>query len=314
MLDAVAADATGLGAVGVSCECLPCRFGNAADQPRRSATYPTDQTDAAWAQVRQLIPVPAWMVGRGGRPEGYCHRVIVDAILYVVDNGIKRDQMAGAAGRLSGVGRGLPVLPSLARPGSDRPAARPAAPRGPRRRRPRARTLRCGHRFPVAARRRDCRHRAAWLRRRVEDQRHEAAYRRRHARSAADRAGHRRLGVRPRRRTAAAAPHADAVPARATRVGRRRLRRRADRLGRTTPAPTHRSRTPHRITSRVRRPAPPLGRGADLGLAHPQTPPGARLRTAGTHPRDDGALGDDPAHGTPTDETEQTANARSPNT
>jgi len=27
--------------------------------------------------------------GRGGRPEGYCHRVMIDAMLYVVDNGIK---------------------------------------------------------------------------------------------------------------------------------------------------------------------------------------------------------------------------------
>ncbi|GAA1963409.1 hypothetical protein GCM10009838_20550 [Catenulispora subtropica] len=44
MLDAVAADVTDPGAVGVSCNCLPCRFGNAADQPRRFAVYPTDQT------------------------------------------------------------------------------------------------------------------------------------------------------------------------------------------------------------------------------------------------------------------------------
>ncbi|MET8439091.1 hypothetical protein ABZV61_41830, partial [Streptomyces sp900116325] len=27
--------------------------------------------------------------GRGGRPEGYCHRQILDAIRYVVDNGVK---------------------------------------------------------------------------------------------------------------------------------------------------------------------------------------------------------------------------------
>ncbi|GAA1963381.1 IS5 family transposase [Catenulispora subtropica] len=33
--------------------------------------------------------MPAWMGGRGGRPEGYCHRVMIDAVLYVVDNGIK---------------------------------------------------------------------------------------------------------------------------------------------------------------------------------------------------------------------------------
>jgi transposase len=73
----------------VSCDCLAHRFGNAGDWPVRVRAYPTDLTDAQWAQVRPLIPVPGWMGGRGGRPEGYCHRVMIDAVLYVVDNGIK---------------------------------------------------------------------------------------------------------------------------------------------------------------------------------------------------------------------------------
>ncbi|WP_093496974.1 IS5 family transposase [Streptomyces sp. Ag109_O5-10] len=46
-------------------------------------------TDAEWAVVRPLLPVPAWLRGRGGRPETYCHRAILDAIRYLVDNGIK---------------------------------------------------------------------------------------------------------------------------------------------------------------------------------------------------------------------------------
>jgi transposase len=46
-------------------------------------------TDAEWAEVRPLLPVPAWLEGRGGKPEGYCHRQIIDAIRYLVDNGIK---------------------------------------------------------------------------------------------------------------------------------------------------------------------------------------------------------------------------------
>ncbi|MGW4200635.1 transposase [Streptomyces sp. NPDC004726] len=29
------------------------------------------------------------MRGRGGQPEGYCHRAMLDAIRYLVDNGIK---------------------------------------------------------------------------------------------------------------------------------------------------------------------------------------------------------------------------------
>lgn len=51
--------------------------------------YPTDLTDAQWAVIVALIPVPAWIGGRGGRPEGYCHREMVDAMLYIDDNGTK---------------------------------------------------------------------------------------------------------------------------------------------------------------------------------------------------------------------------------
>ncbi|TRV72640.1 IS5 family transposase [Streptomyces sp. 130] len=46
-------------------------------------------TDAEWAVVRPLLPVPGWMRGRGGQPEAYCHRAILDAIRYLVDNDIK---------------------------------------------------------------------------------------------------------------------------------------------------------------------------------------------------------------------------------
>ncbi|MGY4928388.1 IS5 family transposase [Streptomyces sp. 900105755] len=45
-------------------------------------------TDAEWAAVRQLLPVPAWLQGRGGQPEGYCHRQLLDAIRYLVAGGI----------------------------------------------------------------------------------------------------------------------------------------------------------------------------------------------------------------------------------
>jgi transposase len=73
----------------VSCDCLAHVYGSAADQPDRARRYPSDMTDAEWAAVRPLLPVPAWMEGRGGRPEGYCHRQMIDAIRYVVDNGVK---------------------------------------------------------------------------------------------------------------------------------------------------------------------------------------------------------------------------------
>ncbi|MFJ3713763.1 IS5 family transposase [Streptomyces sp. NPDC090053] len=44
-------------------------------------------TDAEWSAVRPLLPAPAWLEGKGGRPEGYCHRSMIDAIRYLVAGG-----------------------------------------------------------------------------------------------------------------------------------------------------------------------------------------------------------------------------------
>ncbi|HEY3608682.1 MAG TPA: IS5 family transposase [Pseudonocardiaceae bacterium] len=55
---------------------------------RRTRRYPSDTTDAQWALLDPLLPDPAWLTGRGGRPETHCRRQIVDAIFYLVDNGI----------------------------------------------------------------------------------------------------------------------------------------------------------------------------------------------------------------------------------
>ncbi|MFE8950583.1 transposase [Streptomyces sp. NPDC007856] len=70
-----------------SCDCLAHVYGNAADRPERQRRYPSDMTDAEWVAIRPLLPVPGWMRGRGGRPEAYCQRTMLDAIRYLVDNG-----------------------------------------------------------------------------------------------------------------------------------------------------------------------------------------------------------------------------------
>ncbi|MFE1837816.1 hypothetical protein [Streptomyces sviceus] len=57
-----------------------------------------------WAEVRSAMPVPAWLLKRGGRPEAYCHREMLVAVRYLVD---KRREADGCAGR-------LPVLASCA--------------------------------------------------------------------------------------------------------------------------------------------------------------------------------------------------------
>jgi transposase len=74
---------------GVSCNCLAHLYGNAADRRERGRVYPTDLSDAEWEAVRPLVPLPAWIGGMGGRPECYCHREMIDAVLYLTDNGIK---------------------------------------------------------------------------------------------------------------------------------------------------------------------------------------------------------------------------------
>ena len=88
MLQSSLSEPSGSNPVARSCDCLAHRFGNAGDRPDRRPRYPSDMTDAEWAVVRDAVPVPAWMNGRGGQPEGYCHRQMLDAVRYLVAGGI----------------------------------------------------------------------------------------------------------------------------------------------------------------------------------------------------------------------------------
>ncbi|MEV5877373.1 transposase [Streptomyces sp. NPDC052101] len=45
-------------------------------------------SDAEWSDVRDAMPVPAWLESRGGQPEGYSHRQMGDAVRYLVAGGI----------------------------------------------------------------------------------------------------------------------------------------------------------------------------------------------------------------------------------
>ncbi|WP_230091255.1 transposase [Rhodococcus sp. AQ5-07] len=60
----------------------------------RNAVYPSSSlTDAQWAVLRPLLPRPGNSTGWGGRPEKYCRRAALDAILYVVRGGIAWRQL-----------------------------------------------------------------------------------------------------------------------------------------------------------------------------------------------------------------------------
>ena len=68
---------------GVACRCCP---GGMSRRTRRRA-YPSDMTDAEWAAFEPMLPDPAWLAGRGGRPASHCMRDIVDGIRYLTHNG-----------------------------------------------------------------------------------------------------------------------------------------------------------------------------------------------------------------------------------
>jgi transposase len=67
----------------VACRCCP----GGISRSTRVRRYPSDMTGAEWAVCEPLLPAPAWLAGRGGRPARYCMREIVDAIRYLTHNG-----------------------------------------------------------------------------------------------------------------------------------------------------------------------------------------------------------------------------------
>jgi hypothetical protein len=78
---------------GVACRCCP----GGISRSTRPRCYPSDMTEAEWAVCEPLLPAPAWLAGRGGRPVTRCLRDIDrrDPLPHP-----QRAGVAGAAGRL----------------------------------------------------------------------------------------------------------------------------------------------------------------------------------------------------------------------
>jgi putative transposase len=55
----------------------------------RARRYPTDLTDGQWAVLEPLLPVMLCTTVLGGRPELHARRTMINAVLYLADNGIK---------------------------------------------------------------------------------------------------------------------------------------------------------------------------------------------------------------------------------
>ena len=119
---------------------------------RRPRRYPSDASDAEWALISPLLPVPAWRAGCGGRPETHCRRA-----RWWTRSGMS--PITGACG-----GRCPPTsrrgAPSMASTSGGTPTGRPwrcttlTRTGTPGRRAPR-RAHRGGDRLPVGARRAD---------------------------------------------------------------------------------------------------------------------------------------------------------------
>ena len=69
----------------VACRCCPGGIGRSTRVPR----YPSDTSDAEWQVLEPTLPAPAWKAGKGGRPAERCRRDYVDAIRYLVKEGIQ---------------------------------------------------------------------------------------------------------------------------------------------------------------------------------------------------------------------------------
>ncbi len=68
-----------------ACRCCPGGVSRSTRAPR----YPSDMSDGEWAVTEPTLPGPAWRRGKGGRPAEHCRRDIVDAIRYLVKEGIQ---------------------------------------------------------------------------------------------------------------------------------------------------------------------------------------------------------------------------------
>lgn len=88
------------------CTCLSC-----PTHPRGGCgLYPSSMSDAQWAAIESVLPPPASQVGRG-RPEVHARCLVLDAVFYLVAEGIR---WRGAAEGVPAVADRLRVLHPLA--------------------------------------------------------------------------------------------------------------------------------------------------------------------------------------------------------
>lgn len=187
----------------------------------RPRLYPSDTSDAEWALIEFLLPVPACRTRTGGRPEKHHRRDIFDAIRYVTDNACRGGPClrtfrltrpcSGSSAAGPGPGSSTGSVMSFAAPSGCAPGAAPT--------RSRASSTPgwCAPRPPSPA--------APGLMTQGKGAGEKTPPGRGHLRPAHDGHGHGRRTARPRGRPGVTGPAADAAPAAHPHLRRQRLRR-----------------------------------------------------------------------------------------
>lgn len=77
--------------VSLTCSCSSCP---ARSESPKCPFYPSSSlTNAEWALLEPLLPPPGNTAGRGGRPEKWPRRLVMDAVFYLVRGGIAWAQL-----------------------------------------------------------------------------------------------------------------------------------------------------------------------------------------------------------------------------
>lgn len=75
--------------VSLTCSCWSCPAHKSSAESPKCPFYPSSSlTDPEWTLLEPLLPLPGNHAGRGGRPEKWPRRLVLDAVFYLVRGGI----------------------------------------------------------------------------------------------------------------------------------------------------------------------------------------------------------------------------------
>ena len=80
--------------VSLTCSCSSCPAHKSPAESLKCPFYPSSSlTDPEWTLLEPLLPLPGNHAGRGGRPEKWPRRLVLDAVFYLVRGGIAWAQL-----------------------------------------------------------------------------------------------------------------------------------------------------------------------------------------------------------------------------